>query len=539
MYAEPRPSAKAAPASGFTLQVAAFPESAESQAEVFVNKLTDAGENPIWGMVEIRGRGLWTRVFLGSFVTQAEARQYGEKLVARDVIKEFIVKKADEIKSLSRPRSVGRPVVHKVLLSLPDERVVMREPLPSNIGDVEKSGSLRRQAMPAMTMTASSKPPPGREHPPPETALARPPTGDAKTRPDSPQHPPKLTPPRSQIQASDNLPPQARQDRATTVLAVAPLQMVNHRARPVTSSKTITVAEYAALVRSLTPVEMPAFRDARKTALPLAPPSDTGSLPRRDPVRAAFDLLSVTRRDLSATTVGGLWLSGDIEEALSRLHWIVGNGNEDLLIIEEGGRVELDVELLARRAGVARVENAVAPLRVMEYIVANEGLLLLAQLTQSARRYKLHLGNRAATLQGAANVNGSINLDINFDSRINPYRRLKKKLPLELPPFGFDCLIAINPEALWFNIHSNRLVQVGNITFHELAEAHAKVELEFEYLPQRGLPGAHNIAIERERKLKGQRPSVGLVLTDGSNRVIKSEEELRQLTSEINGSRQQ
>jgi hypothetical protein len=166
-------------------------------------------------------------------------------------------------------------------------------------------------------------------------------------------------------------------------------------------------------------------------------------------------------------------------------------------------------------------------------------LLLLVQLTQGAYRYRLHLGRQAPTAGGDVVVNGSVNLDNNFDSRINSYRRLSKKMEVERPPHGFDCLVAINPEARWFNLPSNRLVQVGNITFHELVEAHAKVGLGYEYLPTTAFPGAHNIAIEREMRLKEQRPLANLVLTLGSNRMLKSEDELRQFYAETGGARQQ
>jgi SPOR domain len=92
-------------ASCFTLQVASFPDAA--LAEGFAAKLARAGEQPGWGTVELPGRGHWTRVFIGSFKTMGAARQHGDALVGRGIIAEYIVKTAYDVKSLSRPRTVG------------------------------------------------------------------------------------------------------------------------------------------------------------------------------------------------------------------------------------------------------------------------------------------------------------------------------------------------------------------------------------------------------------------------------------------------
>jgi hypothetical protein len=210
-----------------------------------------------------------------------------------------------------------------------------------------------------------------------------------------------------------------------------------------------------------------------------------------------------------------------------------------LINLDADGKVQLNAKLLAEIAKLKEADPVIAPLLLLDYLSSNEGLLLLVQLTQGAYRYRLHLGRQAPTAGGDVVVNGSVNLDNNFDSRINPYRRLSKKMEVERPPHGFDSLVAINPEARWFNLPSNRLVQVGNITFHELVEAYAKVGLGYEYLPTTAFPGAHNSAIEREMRLKKQRPFANLVLTLGSNRMLKSEDELRQFYAETGGARQQ
>ncbi len=217
---------------------------------------------------------------------------------------------------------------------------------------------------------------------------------------------------------------------------------------------------------------------------------------------------------------------------MARLRWILGQEGASLLSVDAKGRVLLDRQSLARLAGVSETGSPEAPLMVINYIYSNEGLLLLVQLTQGVHRYCLHIGRQAPTLGRAVEVNGSMNLDNNYDSRINPYRRFNKKLDIERPPAGFDAMVAINPIAQWFNLREHALVPVGNITFHELAEAHAKLDLELDYLGQGTRPGAHNVALDRERRLKSQRPLSNIIITAGSNRVLRSEEEIRQFYSQ-------
>jgi hypothetical protein len=214
------------------------------------------------------------------------------------------------------------------------------------------------------------------------------------------------------------------------------------------------------------------------------------------------------------------------------LRWIIGSENADLISLDKDGRVQLDRKLMVKAAKAAQAIPLQAPLLVTSFITSNEGLLLLVQISQGAHRYRLHVGRHAPTHGSIVEVGGSINLDNNYDSRINPYRRDGKKLDSERPPEGFDSLVAINPVALWFNLETSSLVPVGHITFHELAEAQAKLELNLDYLAQGARPGAHNIAIERERRLKAQRPFSDVIITYGSNRVLRSEEEIRQFYSQ-------
>lgn len=261
------------------------------------------------------------------------------------------------------------------------------------------------------------------------------------------------------------------------------------------------------------------------------PSPDTRFLPRPEPVSLAFKLIVGNARSTGAPAQkGGLWITGDPSEGLARLRWIAGADCAKLITLDRDGRVKLDPRILAEVARAGQFPSLEAPLAVTQYIYSNEGLLLLVQLTEGVHRYRLHIGQHAPTRGAAVEVSGSINLDNNFDSRINPRRRLGAKLDSERPPEGFDSLIAINPIARWFNQDTGHLVPVGNITFHELAEAHAKLELGLDYLVGVTRPGAHVVALEREQRLKSQRPLADVVVTAGPNRVLRTEEEFRQFS---------
>jgi SPOR domain len=286
------------------------------------------------------------------------------------------------------------------------------------------------------------------------------------------------------------------------------------------------------------PVASGSLPVVRRLTLALAPGVDTRLLTRPDPVRLAFTLTTGDTRSSVAAQRGGLWVTGDAPEGLERLRWIAGASAAELVTLERDGRVKLDLRLLAKSARVDEVPLIEAPLAVTNYIYSNEGLLLLVQLTQARHRYRLHIGRQAPTRGTEVEVTGGINLDNNFDSRINPHRRSGKKMDNERPPDGFDSLVAINPVARWFNQPTNQVVPAGHIIFHEMAEAHAKLELGLDYLDDAGRPGAHEVALQRERRLKSQRPLSGVVITVGSNRVLRSEEEARQFFSRPSGQRQ-
>jgi hypothetical protein len=469
----------------YTLQVAAFPEGEFSQD--FIDDLKGAGENPAWGTVELPNRGRWIRVFVGSFKTLAEARRYGEKLIARRVIKEFIVRPVSNIKTLSRPRSVtgsetlfgyvARPVVSNSRPSGYKSRWV------TSHGKEEREGK-------------------------------RAPAASTKLEPASPNRQPAK-------------PLNAQQ--SSLQIYYASLQL-SDGLRPDSHSPHAGAAESAdpLLYLSLPP--------GASLDVALLPPVDTSLIPRPNPLLAALDMIAGgKRRPQGALQSGGLWITGDREDALARLRWIAGAENARAIEVDEAGRVRLNDSLLAASAGVAGESGPASALKALDYMASNEGLLLLIQLINGPHRYGLHIGPSAPTAGGEVAVSGSINLDNNFASRINPYRRLRKKLDQERPPEGLDCLIGINPTARWFNLRIGRLVPAGNITFHELTEAHAKVEMGLDYLGQGALLGAHAIALEREKRLKAQRPFADVVVTVGSNRVLRTEKEFRQFSLEASG----
>ncbi|MEK6324356.1 MAG: SPOR domain-containing protein [Acidobacteriota bacterium] len=422
------------PAVPYTLQVAAFPST--DLADILVAKLVQAGEHPVCTTVELQGRGYWTRVFVGLFSTGTAARRYGDNLIARGIVNEFLVRRAEPDQAVTRLRRV-------------------------TAGDSHALGSAAKPVAPY--------------------ALER------------------------NSEGANDLASRAKSVGNATV-----------KAEPVGATRDMRTSAGRPLI------------DFRAAALELAPVVDTGLIPRPDPVTLALRLVVGERRSgpLAIQDRGGLWITGDTAEGLVRLRWIVGDENAELIKIDHEGRVQLDRRLLAKTAGLRapRVED---PLHVVDFISSNEGLLLLVQVAEGRYRYRLHVGRQVPTRGKSLDVAGSINLDKNFDSRINPYRKDGKKLDTEQPPEGFDSLVALNPVARWFNLRANYWVQAGAILFHELAEAYAKLDLGLDYLEQGSEPGAHALALDRERRLKSQRPGADIVLTAGSNRVLRTQEEIR------------
>jgi len=408
----------------YTVQVASFEDA--TQAKQLITRLARIGQKATAATVDLPDRGRWTRVLVGTYVSDAQARAHANRLMSAGLIREFLIRsERNSLKDTVRSKSF-EPQSH---LSAPT------------------SLSMAKSAVSRIVPVKTAE-------------------GD-----------------RSPARFSPSL---RSEPRSNAELPVAP--------------KASLVLAIGSKVR----------------------------VPGPDPVRLAFLMIAGRTRSAGA---GGLWLTGNTSEGLERLRWIAGPDGASLVAIEPDGHVTLDPILLKKAARIDQFPVSEAPLVLTDFIYSNEGLLLLVQLAQSRHRYRLHIAQRAPTRGAAVEVVGGINLDDNFDSRINPHRRMGKKLDNELPPDGFDSLVAINPVARWFNQKTNQVVPAGHITFHELAEAHAKLELGLDYLGASDTPGAHEVALQRELRLKAQRPLSGVVVTAGSNRVLRSDQEAREFFS--------
>jgi hypothetical protein len=202
------------------------------------------------------------------------------------------------------------------------------------------------------------------------------------------------------------------------------------------------------------------------------------------------------------------------------LRWIGGSEGKNLLYLADEGRVGFRAGFLAFNAGADKLSRRQACAVIVDYISSNEGLLLLTQITQGRHKYLLHIGSAAPVLVGRDQVIGALNLDDNFDSRINPRRRGGQKTASERPPRGFDSLVAANPGAQWLSVRTGQVVPLESIILHELAEAHGKVALGLDYMSLGGRPGAHELATERELKFGRQRAFDSKALTVGLVQVV-------------------
>ena len=139
-------------------------------------------------------------------------------------------------------------------------------------------------------------------------------------------------------------------------------------------------------------------------------------------------------------------------------------------------------------------------------LAKNEGASLLNDVIGSEKVYGLTVGSSVESLGGQLSLiptkdnaySTMANLDNNPDNRYS-----KGKTDKDKPPKGFDDQIGINYDFRNKNSKSTtKLPQAPNftVTFHELAEAYAKVEHGKQYAQ------AHQEAIDRETRLRDQRP---------------------------------
>lgn len=246
---------------------------------------------------------------------------------------------------------------------------------------------------------------------------------------------------------------------------------------------------------------------------------------------ALLGLADVAARGTAAA--GGLWLSGNTAGGLTHLHWIAGNQPAGLLKVDGEGKVTFDLMVLASAAGGSSGTIADQRARVASFVRSDEGLRLLAELTEGPYRILLYVGPLAPTRAGGIGHYGLLNLDNRFDSRINPLRPKGQKLDRECPPEGFDSMVAIDTDVCWFNLENWRLMPLAQMTFHELAEAHARLALGLDYLSQGDKPGAHDVALDREIRLKQKRPAQFVVMPIGMNLRLATREDWLRLFAKL------
>jgi hypothetical protein len=461
----------------YTLQVSAFP-SADLAAK-FAEDLRRAGEQPICVRAEIQGRGIWTRVLTGAFDSLRAAREYGRALMARGLVREFLVRSRGEF----NPRPESSDQTQTLLAGRSTVTPVSRT----------AASGLANGAAPAIWRYAVQAP---------------------------------ITPSARQS-TTDYLGTKFESSRVPFPLGFRDVEAFG------ASRETL---DYAVAKSESSPARIPlvvqdfgASGAGQRTLKPgNRRPTSTASainlnaISVADPFRAAFSLIL----GADPQKQGGLWLGGDFDTGLAVLRSIVGPENAGAIFVDGQGRVELGTLDLRIPSGILARQGFEGTLEARDYIYSNQGLLLLVQLTQGEFRYQLYVGERSYTRAGNTRVTSSLNLDCMFDSRINPRRPGRKKLNDELPPEGFDSSVAINPSARWINIQTARPVPLWIIAFHELAEAHSKVALGLDYLPRGPKSGAHQLAVEREVILSSQRRSADLVLTVGNNIVFKSDLEM-------------
>jgi RHS repeat-associated protein len=187
-----------------------------------------------------------------------------------------------------------------------------------------------------------------------------------------------------------------------------------------------------------------------------------------------------------------LTISGDVQEAQKQLCSILGTSDCDKRITYDPKTNTITVDL----TGIDLSQN--------------EGAALLNDLVTSKNRYDLSIGSTVETLGGIISLDPKdkkhlgrdmVNLDNNPDDRYN-FRKPPGKVDTEKPKSGIDDQVAFNLAGRAKRESDTKLkpATIESIVFHELAEAYAKVEHNKQYAD------AHQEAIQREEKLRNQRP---------------------------------
>ena len=186
-----------------------------------------------------------------------------------------------------------------------------------------------------------------------------------------------------------------------------------------------------------------------------------------------------------------LQIAGDLEDIKKQLREILGTEDADK-------RIAFDAKTNTITIDITGID-----------LSKNEGAALLNDVSKSKSVYEVSVGSSVETLGGTVSLipnrrggDWMANLDNNPDDRYNN-RRPPGKVDQEKPRRGIDDQLAFNFDFLHKNSESNtKLKQAPDhtITFHELAEAYAKVEHNKQYAL------AHQEAMDRETRLRDQRP---------------------------------
>jgi RHS repeat-associated protein len=195
-----------------------------------------------------------------------------------------------------------------------------------------------------------------------------------------------------------------------------------------------------------------------------------------------------------------LQLSGDLAADTAALCGIVGSDNCDRISVNEQN-------------------NTVSFNTTGLDLSGNEGATLVNQLVTSSDTYGFALSDTANTAGGPVKLGNDpiSNLDNQLDDRYS-----KGKSPTDLPPKGVADQVTIDPKTAHFTDSQGRSVSLSSLAFHELAEAYGKIDGgkaygDFQNIGvvngttlQIGPPqqGAHNEAVQREFKLREQRPNL-------------------------------
>jgi RHS repeat-associated protein len=182
-----------------------------------------------------------------------------------------------------------------------------------------------------------------------------------------------------------------------------------------------------------------------------------------------------------------LTISGDLEEVKKQLREILGTNDAEkrINVNEQTNTITIDL------SGIDLEQN--------------EGAKLLSDVIESNKVYDVSIGPSVETLGGQLSLvptakGGSsvVNLDNNPDDRLKSGKR-----DIDKPKKGIDDQIGINFDFRHKNSESTTNLPQAldfTVTFHELAEAYAKVDGNMQY------DQAHKKAEDRETKLREQRP---------------------------------